>query len=325
MSVQQSVILRLLGLVVVVSVFAAGCGGGGAGGGGNVGGGQAGKKIDLTGLEITVGSKEFTEQLILGEIAIQALENAGATVRDRTGLAGTEAAREALESGEIDAYWEYTGTAWITHLGETDAIPDPREQYRAVADRDLEENGIRWLPPAPANNSFAIAVRSEAVGVLGVESLSALGVLAELRPEDATLCAAKEFLNRDDGLPGLQEAYGFDLPDENIVETGLDDIYGAIDEGERCNFGEVFVTDGRVRALDLTVLEDDKHFFPFYNPSLNVRQEVMDQNPGIADLFAPISEALTNETLQDLNVRVDVDGESEKEVARQFLRENELL
>ena len=168
-------------------------------------------------------------------------------------------------------------------------------------------------------------MRSEAAGVLGVESLSALGVLAELRPEDATLCAADEFLNRDDGLPGLEEAYGFQLPDENIVETELDDIYGAVDEGDRCNFGEVFVTDGRVRELGLTVLEDDQRFFPFYNPSLNVRQEVLDRNPGIADLFAPISEALTDETLQDPNVRVDVDGESEAEVARQFLRENELL
>jgi osmoprotectant transport system substrate-binding protein len=326
MSMHRSAILRMLGFVVVVlSVFTAGCAGGtGGGGGGNQGGSETGQ-VDLTGLEITVGSKEFTEQLILGQIAIQALENAGATVEDRTGLVGTEAARQALESGEIDAYWEYTGTAWITHFGETEPIPDPQEQYRAVADRDLEENGIRWLPRAPANNTYAIAVRSEAAGVLGVESLSALGVLAELRPEDATLCAADEFLNRDDGLPGLEEAYGFELPDENIVETDLDDIYGAVDEGERCNFGEVFLTDGRVRELGLTVLEDDQRFFPFYNPSLNVRQEVMDQNPGIADLFAPISEALTNETLQDLNARVDVDGESEAEVARHFLRENELL
>ena len=323
MSVQQSAILRLLGLVVVIlSVFAAGCGGGGAGGGGNVGGGQAGKKIDLSGLEIAVGSKEFTEQKILGQIAIQALENAGATVEDRTGLAGTEAARQALESGEIDAYWEYTGTGWITILGNEDPIPNRREQYEAVAREDLEENRIRWLPPAPANNSFAIAVRSEAAGVLGVESLSAFGVLAELRPEEATLCAAEEFLSRDDGLPGLEEAYGFELPDENVVETGLDDIYEAVDEGERCNFGEVFVTDGRIQALDLTVLEDDQNFFPFYNPSLNVRQEVMDQNPGIAELFAPISEALTNETLRDLNARVDLGGESEEDVARQFLKEN---
>jgi len=317
--------LRLLGLVVVLFIVAAGCGGGGAGGGGNVGGGQAGKKIDLSGLEIAVGSKEFTEQRILGQIAIQALENAGATVEDRTGLVGTEAARQALESGEIDAYWEYTGTAWITILGHEAPIPDSREQYEAVAREDLEENRIRWLPPAPANNSFAIAVRSEAAGVLGVESLSSLGVLADLRPEDATLCAAEEFLNRDDGLPGLEEAYGFELPDENVVETELDDIYEAIDEGERCNFGEVFVTDGRIQALDLTVLEDDQNFFPFYNPSLNVRQEVMVQRPGISDLFAPISEALTNETLRDLNARVDVDGESEEDVAEQFLRENELL
>ena len=98
-----------------------------------------------------------------------------------------------------------------------------------------------------------------------------------------------------------------------------------MDEGERCNFGEVFVTDGRVRALGLTVLEDDQRFFPFYNPCLNVRQEVSDRNPGIADLFAPISEALMNETLRDLNARVEVDGESEAEVARRFLRENALL
>ena len=318
----------LLGVVVVLCVVvAAGCGGGTGGGGGNVGGSEAGGKVRLSDLEISIGSKEFTEQKILGQIAIQALQAAGATVEDRTGLAGTDAAREALTSGQIDAYWEYTGTGWITLLGHTEPISDSdsQKQYEAVAEEDLKKNRIRWLEPAPANNSFAIAVRSEAAGVLGVTSLSELGVLAQLRPEDATLCAASEFLKREDGLPGVERAYDFELPNDNIVELEEDRIYGAIDEGDRCNFGEVFITDGRIKALDLTVLEDDERFFPFYNPSLNVRKEIIDEYPGIADVLAPISEKLDNDTLRELNAAVEMDGKSEEAVARRFLKENGLL
>jgi osmoprotectant transport system substrate-binding protein len=317
--------LRLLGVVVVLCVVAAGLSGGAASGGGNVGGSEAGRKVTLSGLEITVGSKEFTEQKILGQIAIQALEAAGATVNDQTGLPGTDAARRALESGEIDMYWEYTGTGWVTHLGKTEPISDSQKQYTAVAEEDLEKNDIEWLPPAPANNSFAIAVRSEAAEVLGVESLSGLAVLAELRPEEVTLCAASEFLSRDDGLPGLEQAYDFEVPNENIVKMNEGQIYRAIDEGDRCNFGEVFETDGRIKAFDLALLEDDKQFFPIYNPSLTVRKEVMDRYPEIADVFAPVSEKLDNATLQELNAAVDVDGKSEEAVARRFLRDNGLL
>ena len=316
---------RMLG-IIVLAVVAVGCGGGGGtGGGGNVGGGEAGQKVDLSGLEIAVGSKEFTEQRVLGEIAVQALEAAGATVEDRTGMAGTEAARRALLSGEIDAYWEYTGTAWITHRGHADPIPNGREQYQAVAKEDLEENGIRWLAPAPANNSFAIAVRSEAAEVLGVETLSGFAALSGLRPEDATLCAADEFLSREDGLPGMEEAYDFELPEENVVEAQEGQIYAAVDEGEDCNFGEVFETDGRIEALDLTLLEDDRRFFPIYNPSLAVREEVMAEHPGISDVFAPISSELDNETLRGLNAAVAVDGEPAEEVARRFLRKSGAL
>ena len=198
-------ILRLIGLLVVLSVVAAGCSGGTTGGVGNQGGGET-PKVSLSGAEFTVGSKEFTEQLILGQIAIQALEARGATVKDKTGLPNTGAARKALESGEIDMYWEYTGTGWIVHLGHTDPIPDAKKQYEAVAEEDLEKNDIEWLTPAPANNTFAIAVRGEAVGILGTKSLSSLGVLSEVRPENVTLCAASEFLNREDGLPGLEKA-----------------------------------------------------------------------------------------------------------------------
>jgi osmoprotectant transport system substrate-binding protein len=279
----------------------------------------------LEGAEIAFGSKDFTEQKILGQISVQYLRSKGADVWDQTGLVSSQAVRDSLLRGDIDAYWEYTGTGWITHLGHTEPIADSRKQYDAVAEEDLAKNQIQWLQPAPADNSFAIAVRSEAAGVLGVTNLSSLAVLATLRPEDTTLCAASEFLTRDDGLPGMERAYNFQSPNDNIVKTQEGQIYRAVDEGDKCNFGEVFVTDGRVRAFDLEILEDDKQFFPIYNPSLTVREEVMNEYPGISDVFAPISEKLDNETLQELNAAVDVDRESAEDVARQFLRENGLL
>ena len=308
-------LLRLVGLMVVLALIAAGCGGGG---------GTSGK-VNLSDAEFTVGSKEFTEQLILGQITLQVLENAGATVNDQTGLAGTVAARKALEAGEIDMYWEYTGTGWITHLHHTKPIPNSHKQYEAVAKEDLKKNNIEWLPPAPANNTYTLAVRSEAYDKLGVKTLSDLGPLIKKNPEEATICVGSEFATRDDGLPGMEKAYDFEFPNDNIVKTQEGEIYRAIDEGGKCNFGEVFVTDGRVRAFDLEILEDDKQFFPIYNPSLTVREEVMNEYPGISDVFAPISEKLDNETLQELNAAVDVHGQSAEDVAQQFLRENGLL
>ena len=107
-----------------------------------------------------------------------------------------------------------------------------------------------------------------------------------------SLCAANQFLKREDGLPGVERAYDFELPSDNVVELEEDRIYEAIDEGDRCNFGEVFITDGRIDALDLTLLEDDERFFPVYNPSLNVREEIIGEYPGTVDLFAPMSAKL---------------------------------
>ena len=165
MRTTRAKLTQLLGLFAVLTLIVAGCGG--------AGGGGASGDVDLSGAEFTVGSKEFTEQLILGQITLQVLENAGATVNDQIGLAGTVAARKALESGEIDMYWEYTGTGWITHLGHTKPIPDRQKQFEAVAKEDLKKNGIEWLsPPAPANNTYTMAVRSEAYDKLGVKKLS---------------------------------------------------------------------------------------------------------------------------------------------------------
>jgi osmoprotectant transport system substrate-binding protein len=306
---------QLLGLFAVLTLIVAGCGG--------AGGGGASGEVDLSGAEFTVGSKEFTEQLILGQITLQVLENAGATVNDQIGLAGTVAARKALESGEIDMYWEYTGTGWITHLGHTDPIPNRQKQFEAVAKEDLKENDIKWLsPPAPANNTYTMAVRSEAYDKLGVKKLSDFKQLVKENPEEATVCVGTEFSTRDDGLPGMEKAYNFKFPKENIVKIDEGLIYQQTDKGKQCNFGEVFQTDGRIEALNLELVKDDKSFFPIYNPALNVRKEVIEKYPQIAKLFAPISKKLTTEELQKLNAKVDVQGQLEDQVAEEWLKEN---
>jgi osmoprotectant transport system substrate-binding protein len=314
MRTKRAMLVRLLGIVAVLALIAAGCGGGGGGG--------ATGDIDLSDLDVTVGSKEFTEQLILGQITVQALEAAGATVEDQTGLAGSVAARKALESGEIDMYWEYTGTGWITYLQHTKPIPNSQKQYEAVAKEDLKENGIQWLSPAPANNTYAMAVRSEAYNDLGVKKLSDFKQLVEENPEDATVCVGTEFSTRDDGLPGMEKAYDFQFPSDNVVKIDEGQIYQETDRGERCNFGEVFQTDGRISNLDLKLIKDDQGFFPIYNPSLNVREQLVEENPQIEKLFAPISKKLTTSELQKLNAKVDVQGQLEDQVAEEWLSEN---
>lgn len=315
MRTTRAKLTQLLGLFAGLTIIVAGCGG--AGGGGSSG------DVDLSGAEFTVGSKEFTEQLILGQITLQVLENAGATVNDQIGLAGTVAARKALESGEIDMYWEYTGTGWITHLGHTKPIPDSQKQFEAVAKEDLKENDIKWLsPPSPANNTYTMAVRSEAYDKLGVKKLSDFKQLVEENPEEATVCVGTEFSTRDDGLPGMEEAYDFEFPKENIVKIDEGLIYQQVDKGEQCNFGEVFQTDGRIAGLDLKLVQDDKSFFPIYNPALTVSKEVIEKNPQIAKLFAPISEKLTTDELQKLNAKVDVEGQLEDQVAEEWLSQN---
>jgi osmoprotectant transport system substrate-binding protein len=267
-------------------------------------------------------SESFTEQEVLGNIAIEVLKAADATVIDRTGLGGNEAVRQALESREIDLYWEYTATGWLVHLGETSSIPDPKKQYEAVAKEDLGENGIRWLDPAPGNDTYAIAASQKSSEDLGVETISDLKRLVKDRPKEATLCLNNDddFRTRFDGLPGLERAYGFTFPEENLIEMSVDAVYNATDEAEICNFGVVFTTSGFIRELDLRLLKDDKKFFAVYNPALTIRQDVFRQYPQLRKIFVPISEKLDTETLRSLNYEVDVKGKAPESVARTWLR-----
>ena len=281
----------------------------------------------LDGAEITVGSKDFDEQLVLGNISKVALEAAGATVTDQINVGGTDATRRALTGGEIDHYWEYTGTAWISFFGNEDPIPDRVEQYEAVREQDLQENNLVWLEPSLFNNTYGIAYASSAAEELGnPQAISDLGPMIEENPEQVSLCVETEFQSRNDGLPGLEEAYGFDIPDDQttVLDTGV--VYQATADRDPCNFGEVFVTDGRVAALDLTVLEDDEGFFPLYNASPVFRVEVYEQyGQALMDLFNPIAEALDNDTMSNLNARVSAEGERPEAVAQDFLESNNLV
>lgn len=307
---------RLVGLMIAflaLAVVVVGCGGGGSGGSGSE---------ELSGAEFIVGSKDFTEQLVLGNITKLLLEDAGASVEDQIGIAGTNATRQALLNGDIDMYWEYTGTGWINFLGHTDPINGRQKQFEAVAKEDLEKNDVEWLsPPAPANNTFAIVASSETYEDLGVKKLSDMGQLIEEQPDKATLCTDSEFASRDDALPGLEEAYGYQFPDDSIKRIALGAIPSAVDKGEPCNFGVMQATDGRIQALDLKVIEDDEDFFPLYNPALTMRQETLEDNQKLSDLFDPVTKKVTTETLQELNASVDLDGEDPADVAEDWLKE----
>jgi len=311
---------RLTAVLATLALMTLACGGDESGGGGETSSGA-----DLSGASFTVGSKEFTEQLVMGQITLMALEAAGAEVEDQTGITGTTNVRKALDSDEIDMYWEYTGTGFAEILGNEvgQAPPEEQELYDLVKETDLEQNGVVWTALTAVNNTHAIATSQGASDEFGVATLTDYAGLVGSDPEAAGMCAASEFINRADGLPGLEQAYGFDLPEESITEVELGIIFTRVPEGDPCNFGEVFATDGRIPANDMVVLEDDQDFFVKYNLALTVNQEAYDEYAEEIDaIFTPIAEALDTETLQELNSQVDVDGLLPEEVAQVWLEEN---
>lgn len=287
--------------------------------------GDLAENASLDGASLTVGGKEFTEQLVLCEITAQALESAGADVERKCGLSGSNTTQAALKSGDIDMYWEYTGTTWISYLKHTDPIPDAQKQYDAVAEEDLQKNGIEWLDPAKYNSTYAIAVASDTADELGIKTLSDYAKVANSKPADASMCVNSEFEARNDGLPGLEKKYGFDLPSDAVKTIAMGTIPKAVSEGDPCNFGDMTSVDGRIPALDLVVLEDDKHFFPIYNPAPNVDKDVLADNPDIAKVLNPIAAALDEEAIQKLNAKVDIDGLQPEDAAQEWLQEHDFI
>jgi osmoprotectant transport system substrate-binding protein len=264
---------------------------------------------------IVVGGKNFTEQQLMAEMTAQLLRAKGFTVDKRAGL-GTAPLRQAQEAGQIDVYWEYTGTSLINFNKVTDKL-DADATYKKVKELDAAK-GLVWLNPSKANNTYALAMRKADASSKGIKSISDLAGKVK-GGQSLKLASNAEFYARADGLTPLQQTYGFEFGRENVVrmDTGL--VYQALRDSQ-VDVGLVFATDGRVPAFDFVILDDDKGYFPNYALTPVVRKETLDKNPKLAEHLNARSAKLDDATMAKLNASVDVDKKTVEEVASSFLK-----
>ncbi|KDN16824.1 glycine betaine ABC transporter substrate-binding protein [Amycolatopsis rifamycinica] len=271
----------------------------------------------LQGVRVTVGSKDFTENIILAYMAEMALTAAGADVVDLSDIKGSNSSRQALLSGQTDLTWEYTGTGWINYQGNELPVPGGEQaQYEATAKADEEKFGVTWLNYSPLNDQYAFAV-TEAYGAANnLETTSDLAAFIKQKPDQAVFCLETEFTSRQDGFPAAVKAYGFQKP--TVKNFGIGTIYSAVASGA-CPVGEVFTTDGRISGLNLRVLEDDKKAFPQYNAVVTLRTEWLKQHPEVRGPLEKVSAAIDNEQMIELCKQVDVDGQDAGKVAHDWM------
>ncbi|MGA4862061.1 glycine betaine ABC transporter substrate-binding protein [Streptomyces lavendulocolor] len=282
--------------------------------------GSVGRGRPLRGASLTVTSKNFSENLVLGHMIGLIFKAAGAEVLDRTNLPGSLSGREAIVKGDADAIYEYTGTAWITYQGRQEPIADPRAQWEAVRDADVR-NGVAWLPPSALDNTYTLAISRRNNAAYRLRTLSDVAELSRRDPSAVTLCVENEFASREDGLPGMRRAYGMDIPAANIRKMDAGIIYTQVAGSGSCLLGEVYTTDGRIAAMGLDTMADDRHFFPNYNAAPALHAATFAKYPVIAELLDPLSARLDTAVARELNARVDVDGEDPHEVAKEWLLE----
>ncbi len=261
---------------------------------------------------VAVGSKNFTEELVLGEMYAQLLEHAGLHVARKLDLGGTQVAMEALQRGDIDLYPEYTGTALITVL-KLPPAHDAAANYRAVASAYRAKYDLVWLAAAPMNDTQALATTRAVAQRFGLKTL---GDLSRAAPQ-LRLGAIPEFTKREDGLPGLQRAYGgFHFKDVKLFDIGLK--YQALLSGN-VDVVVAFGTDGQIASDDLVVFVDDKHFWPAYQVAPVVRAKTLAAHPAIATELNKLAPLLTDGVMRGLNARVDGALQEPADVARSFL------
>lgn len=279
--------------------------------------------------QVVVSSKIDTEGGVLGNIIVKMLEANDIPVESRLQLGATPIVREAITAGQIDIYPEYTGNgAFFFNLGEESVWNNAQSAYERVAEMDLQENGIVWLTPSPANNTWAIALRSEIAEENGLATLTDFGEYVAGGGE-IVLAASSEFVTSPAALPAFQEAYGFELASDQLIQLSGGDtaatIAAAANQTSGANAAMVYGTDGGIAPSGLLVMEDDKGVQPVYAPAPIIRQAVLEEYPQIEEILAPVFEGLTLEVLQDLNGRVQVGGEPADSVAEAYLAENGLL
>lgn len=269
---------------------------------------------------IVVGGKNFTEQQLMAEMTSQLLKAKGLAVDKRAGL-GTAALRQAQEAGQVDVYWEYTGTSLITFNKVTEKL-DAAATYAKVKELDAAK-GLVWLNPSQANSTYAFAMRKSDAEAKGIKTLSDLAAKVKAGQGLKFGCNA-EFYARPDGLTPLQKSYGFEFGRENVVrmDTGL--VYQALRDNQ-VDVGLVFGTDGRVPAFNFVILTDDKGYFPNYAMTPVVRKATLDKNPAMADALNALSAKLDDSTMANLNAAIDVEKKSVEEVAAGFLKSQAMI
>jgi len=290
-------------LILIVS----GCAGQGGGGKGS----------------IVVGSKIDTEGALLSQIIIRMLRDNGFDVVDKSQFGPTSVVRKALESGELDIYPEYTGNgAFFFDETESDVWNDAQKGYERVKELDKETFNIVWLKPAPANNTWAIAIPKELAEKEGVKTLDDFAAYVN-RGGYVKLIGSEEFVTSPVALPKFQEVYGFTLKQEQLLTVASGNTAQtekAASEGtDGVNAAMAYGTDGSLNAFGLAVLADPRGAQPVYEPAPRVRGEIMDEYPEIADILDPVFESLDLETLQTLNAKIAVEGQNATDVAGEYL------
>jgi len=269
---------------------------------------------------IVVGGKNFTEQQLLAELTSQFLRANDLAVDTRAGM-GSAVLRQAQEDGQVDVYWEYTGTSLITYNKINDRLT-PEQTYEKVKELDAGK-GLVWLNPSRANNTYGLAMNKAEAQKLGIATISDLAKAVK-GGKKLTFASNAEFAERPDGLKPLQEAYGFEFGRANVkrMDSGL--TYQALQQ-KQVDVALVFATDGRIPAFDFLVLKDDKGYFPSYALTPVVRKDTLAANPKLGDLLNKLSAKLDDETMAKLNASVDVEKKSIEEVAATFLRSQKLI
>ncbi len=274
---------------------------------------------------VTVGSKIDTEGALLGNMILQVLESHGVKTVNKIQLGTTPVVRGAITAGELDIYPEYTGNGAFFFKDENDpAWKNAKQGFEKVKKLDAEQNKLVWLTPAPANNTWTIAVRQD---IAEKNKLSSLADLSRYLKEGGTfkLAASAEFIERADVLPAFEKAYDFTLSQNQLLSLAGGDtavtIKAAAQQTSGVNAAMAYGTDGPVAALGLQTLSDPKGVQPIYAPAPVVRESVLQAYPQIADWLQPVFASLDEKTLQQLNARIAVEGLDAKKVAADYLRQ----
>ena len=273
---------------------------------------------------VRVGSKIDTEGSVLGNMIVQVLEANGIKTENKVQLGTTKIMRSAITAGEIDIYPEYTGNGAFFFSIETDpAWKNAKAGYEKVKALDFEKNRIVWLEPAPANNTWAIAVRKDVATANGLKSLTDLGKWVSAGGR-FKLAASAEFVERPDALPAFQAAYGFKLKQDQLLTLAGGDtaltIKAAAEGTSGVNAAMAYGTDGALAALGLVIMEDPKAIQPIYAPAAIIRADTLAKYPKIKDLLVPVFRSLDTPTLQALNAKVALEGQDAKQVSGAYLK-----